>query len=79
MCRDAVSPHSRFTRRLGSNLDGYSLAWAELYLALAALVQRFTFDFMGAKAEDFECESDQFVIGTKGKGVLKAHVRLRGK
>lgn len=48
-----------------------------MYLALATLVQRFTFDFVGAKAEDFQCESDQFVIGTKGRGVLKAHVRLR--
>lgn len=63
---------------MGSNLDGYSLAWAELYLGLAALVQSFTFEFVGAKAEDFECDSDQFVIGTNGKGVLKAHVRMRG-
>lgn len=62
---------------MGSNLVGYSLAWAELYLGLAALVQRFDFEFIGAKAEDFECDSDQFVIGTKGKGVLKAHVRRR--
>lgn len=69
-----------FTHTLaGSNLDGHSLAWAELYLALAALIQRFNFEFIGTKAEDFECNSDQFVIGTKGKGVLKAHVRLRGE
>ncbi|KUJ23966.1 cytochrome P450 [Mollisia scopiformis] len=32
---------------------------------------------MHAKAENFEFESDQFVIGTKGKGLLEAHVNLR--
>jgi hypothetical protein len=45
-----------------------------MYLVLAALVQRFDFQFMGASAEDFECESDQFIIGTKGKAVLQAFV-----
>lgn len=54
-----------------------SLAWAEMYLALAALVQGFDFKFEDAKAEDFEFESDQFAIGTKGKGLLRAHVRIR--
>ncbi|KAG6365865.1 hypothetical protein INS49_000041 [Diaporthe citri] len=71
----AYAPFSKGTRMC----VGMHLAWAELYLALAALVQLSTFEFIGAKAEDFECNSDQFVIGTKGKGVLKAHVRLRGK
>lgn len=48
-----------------------------MYLVLAALVQHFSFQFEGAKAEDFECDSDQFVIGTKGKGLLEAHVSIR--
>lgn len=71
----AYAPFSKGTRMC----VGMHLAWAELYLALAALIQRFNFDFIGAKAEDFDCSSNQFVIGTKGKGVPKAHVRLRGK
>ena len=45
-----------------------------MYMVLAALVQRFDFQFEGAKAEDFECTSDQFIIGTSGKGVIKATV-----
>lgn len=59
-----------------SDLKLHSLAWAELYMALAALVQQFNFDFVGASAEDFECVSDQFVIGTRGKGILNARARL---
>ncbi|KAI1137268.1 cytochrome P450 [Hypoxylon sp. FL0543] len=68
----AYAPFSRGTRVC----LGMHLAWAELYLALAALVQRFDFQFKGAKAEDFECDSDQFVVGTKGKGLLEAHVSI---
>ncbi|KAF7889348.1 uncharacterized protein EAF01_010841 [Botrytis porri] len=64
------APFSRGTRIcLGMNL-----AWAEMYLLLAALVQRFDFQFEGATSKDFECESDQFIIGTSGKGVLNAVV-----
>lgn len=55
----------------------YSLAWAEMYIVLAALAQRFDFRFEGAKAEDFECTSDQFAIGTTGKGTLDATVTVR--
>lgn len=51
-----------------------SLAWAEMYLVLAPLVQRFDFQFEGTSAEGFECESDQFIIGTKTRGVLNAFV-----
>ncbi|PQE06880.1 Trichodiene oxygenase protein [Rutstroemia sp. NJR-2017a BVV2] len=62
------APFSRGTRIcLGMNL-----AWAEMYMLLAALVQRFNFRFEGLTSKDFECESDQFIIGTSGKGVLKA-------
>jgi len=48
-----------------------------MYLVLSNLVQRFSFQFKGAKAEDFEPDSDQFVIGTKSKGHLEAHVNIR--
>ncbi|KAI2776210.1 cytochrome P450 [Daldinia loculata] len=53
---------------------GMYLAWAELYLVIATLVYRYNFQFQGATAEDFECISDQFAIGTKGKGILNAIV-----
>lgn len=51
-----------------------SLAWGEMYLALSALILSFNFELVDANAEDFECDSDQFVVGTKGKNVLKAFV-----
>ncbi|XDG05685.1 hypothetical protein ABKA04_005300 [Annulohypoxylon sp. FPYF3050] len=68
----AYAPFSKGTRMC----LGMYLAWAEMYLVLAALVQRFDFQFEDSKAEDFECESDQFTIGTKGKGLLKAHINI---
>lgn len=43
-----------------------------MYIIIAALVQRFDFRFEGASAEDFEPYSDEFIIGTRGKGVLMA-------
>lgn len=48
-----------------------------MYLAVAALVQKFNFTFPTAKAEDFECISDQFIIGTRSKGSLEAVVSFR--
>lgn len=42
-----------------------SLAWAEMYLFLAAIVPRFSFRIEHAKASDFEMERDNFGIGTK--------------
>lgn len=45
-------------------------------MALAALVQQFEFKFEGIDETYFECESDQFIMGTKGKGVLEAHASL---
>jgi len=47
-----------------------------MYMVIAALAQRFDFEFEGAKAEDFECSSDQFIIGTSGKGVIKTTATL---
>ena len=43
----------------------FSLAWAEMYLIVAALVQRFDFIVKDAVASDFELERDNFGIGTK--------------
>ncbi|KAI1495963.1 cytochrome P450 [Biscogniauxia marginata] len=56
---------------------GMHLAWAEMYLLVAGLVDRFDFRYLNARADDFECDSDQFAIGTKGKSVLEATVSLR--
>ncbi|KAF1978804.1 cytochrome P450 [Bimuria novae-zelandiae CBS 107.79] len=42
-----------------------SLVWAEMYLLIAAIVPKFRFNIEGAKASDFELESDNFSIGTK--------------
>jgi hypothetical protein len=44
-----------------------------MYLVVSALAQRFNFDFHGLAADHFEPESDQFIIGTKGKAVLVAY------
>ncbi|KAG9241457.1 trichodiene oxygenase [Calycina marina] len=57
---------------------GMHLAWAEMYLIVASLVQKFDFRFNNATAKDFECESDQFVICTRGRGVLKSFVARSG-
>lgn len=51
-----------------------SLAWAQMYMVLAALVQRFNFQFDGVSSKDFECESDQFIIGTKENGKLNVFI-----
>ncbi|KAK4222656.1 putative cytochrome P450 E-class, group I [Podospora fimiseda] len=56
---------------------GMHLAWAEMYLVMAALVSKFDFNFEGFVPEDhFEVMSDQFIICTKGKAVLEARVSL---
>ncbi|KAK8046184.1 cytochrome P450 [Apiospora saccharicola] len=53
---------------------GMHLAWAEMNVLMAGLVDRFDFQFRDARAEDFESDSDQFALGTRGKGVLNATV-----
>ncbi|KAK8070433.1 trichodiene oxygenase [Apiospora hydei] len=58
----------------GSVLGCSNLAWAELYLVVAALVQRFDFRFDPAAMADVECSSDQFIIGTSGWDGLKTFV-----
>ncbi|KAI1422714.1 trichodiene oxygenase [Xylaria sp. FL1777] len=51
---------------------GMHLAWAELYIVVATVVQRFDFTFPNTTAEDFICDSDQFLIQTRAKGHLCA-------
>ncbi|KAK6081697.1 cytochrome P450 [Seiridium cupressi] len=69
----SYAPFSRGTRVC----LGMHFAWAEMYLALSALVQQFDFGFEGATAEDFHWASDQFVIGTRAHGALHARVSHR--
>jgi len=47
-----------------------------MYMVVSALVQKFNFDFSRVPADHFVFESDQFIIGTKGKAVLEATVTL---
>ncbi|KAH6650680.1 cytochrome P450 [Chaetomium tenue] len=72
--RRGLAPFGRGTR----GCLGMHLAWAEMYVALAALVQRFDFVIEGATATDFEFERDDFSIGTKAGCNLLARVSLRG-
>jgi hypothetical protein len=51
-----------------------SLAWAELYLCVAAIVQRFDLDFDPSAFDDINCTSDQFIIGTTGRDGLRTVV-----
>ncbi|TGJ85535.1 hypothetical protein E0Z10_g3217 [Xylaria hypoxylon] len=67
-CEQGFVPFSK-----GSRIClGMHLAWAELYIVVATLVQRFDFAFPNATAEDFVCDSDQFLIQTRAKGHLHA-------
>lgn len=45
-----------------------------MYLALAALVQKFNFEFPDSTAADFEFDNDRFTIGTKAMCNLMARV-----
>ena len=54
----------------------FDLAWAEMYSVLATFIWRFNFRFVKAKAEDLECISDQFFIGTRGSELLEAYVEI---
>ncbi|KAK7428184.1 hypothetical protein QQZ08_005250 [Neonectria magnoliae] len=56
---------------------GMHLAWIDMYLVMSALVRRFNFDLRGLTDDYFVFESDQFIIGTKGKGVLEVNVTRR--
>ncbi|GAM40082.1 hypothetical protein TCE0_034r12149 [Talaromyces pinophilus] len=65
------APFSRGTR----SCLGMHLAWAELYLTIAALVQEFDFSFEGTTPEDIEPASDQFIIGTRARKGLVVRVK----
>ncbi|KAK2601850.1 hypothetical protein QQS21_004633 [Conoideocrella luteorostrata] len=64
------SPFSRGTRIC----IGMHLAWAELYVAIVALVDQFDFELDNAGLKDVECASDQFVVGLKDLSGIKAKV-----
>ncbi|KAI1392440.1 trichodiene oxygenase [Hypoxylon trugodes] len=66
------APFSRGTRIC----LGMHLAWAEMYLLLAALVQGFDITVKGATAGGFEFERDNFGIGTKAGCNLFVHVHM---
>ncbi|KAF3003834.1 hypothetical protein E8E14_003148 [Neopestalotiopsis sp. 37M] len=70
---DAVfAPFSSGTR----TCLGMHLAWAEMYLVIADLVQKFNFTIKNAAADDFELEMDNFGIGTKAGCNLTVLVTL---
>ena len=56
-----------------------SLAWAELYMTVAALVLRFDFELDGAGPKDVEPVSDQFLIGTADSSGIRAFVKTRAR
>lgn len=53
---------------------GFSLAWAEIYLLLGNIVQRFEFKFPATNAEDFYVTNDNFASRTPSMGVVPALV-----
>ncbi|KAI1352257.1 trichodiene oxygenase [Xylaria sp. FL0043] len=54
---------------------GMHLAWAELYMFIAAIIPRYDLAFDAAAYDDIKWTSDQFIIGTSGKGGLLATVK----
>ncbi|KAI1412106.1 trichodiene oxygenase [Hypoxylon sp. FL1857] len=54
---------------------GMHLAWAELYMALAGIIPRYDLSFDDAAYDDIKWSSDQFIIGTSGKGGLPTTVK----
>ncbi|KAI0517465.1 cytochrome P450 [Xylaria bambusicola] len=57
------------------NCLGMHLAWAELYMTVAAVVERFDLTFGSSALDDLRCTSDQFIIGTSGRNGLPVAVR----
>ncbi|KAL2018475.1 hypothetical protein VTK56DRAFT_831 [Thermocarpiscus australiensis] len=66
-------PFGRGTR----NCIGMQLAWAELYLVIANIVQRFDFDFVKAGPEDVMPVSDHFIVGMGDDSGIRALVSRR--
>ncbi|KAI0909120.1 cytochrome P450 [Ustulina deusta] len=56
------------------NCLGMHLAWAEIYLLLGNIVQRFEFKFPTTKSEDFHVTKDNFALVTPCMGVVPALV-----
>lgn len=54
-----------------------SLAWAEMYIVVAALVQRLDLQLVGAGPKDVDCASDQFIVGTEDLSGIKGIVMRR--
>lgn len=46
-----------------------------MYTVIAALVQRFDFELIGAGLKDVKCASDQFIVGTADTSGIKALVK----
>ena len=55
-----------------------SIAWAELYLSVFALISRFDFFLYKTTKDDFEVVSDGFLPGTKSDYGLHATVKWAG-
>ncbi|RYP50907.1 hypothetical protein DL768_003667 [Monosporascus sp. mg162] len=66
----AYAPFGRGTRIC----IGMHLAWMELYMVVAAIVQRSDFEFDADAAEDVTQASDIFTIGTTARNGLKAAI-----
>ncbi|KAI1415025.1 trichodiene oxygenase [Hypoxylon sp. FL1857] len=66
-------PFGRGTR----NCLGMYLAWAELYIIIAVLVQGFDFRLDGVGPEDVEAASDKFITATARQNGFKALVKAR--
>ncbi|RYP45943.1 hypothetical protein DL769_011423 [Monosporascus sp. CRB-8-3] len=64
----AYAPFGRGTRIC----IGMHLAWVELYMVVAAIVQRFDFEFDADASKDITWVSDMFTIGTAARNGLKA-------
>jgi cytochrome P450 len=47
--------------RSSADVCGSSLAWAELYLALAVIFRRFTFELYETDVSDFDIKYDFFI------------------
>ncbi|KAI1420237.1 cytochrome P450 [Xylaria sp. FL1777] len=56
---------------------GMNLTWAELYITIASLVNRFDFEFDGLTPRDFEFIRGQFIIGTMDLGGMKTLTKER--
>ncbi|KAI0110717.1 cytochrome P450 [Nemania sp. FL0031] len=54
---------------------GMHLAWAELYMLVARIIPRYELGFEAAAYDDIKWSSDQFIIGTSGKGGFPATVK----